>query len=36
MDFKKEVGTANLSCGGGPWCNSLPAGSQTVTYGSDG
>ncbi|EMO23074.1 hypothetical protein LEP1GSC168_0482 [Leptospira santarosai str. HAI134] len=36
LDFKKEVGTANLSCGGGPWCNSLPAGSQTVTYGSDG
>ncbi|ONF94480.1 TIGR04388 family protein, partial [Leptospira santarosai] len=36
LDFKKEVATANLSCGGGPWCNSLPAGSQTVTYGSDG
>ncbi|MBW9233930.1 TIGR04388 family protein [Leptospira santarosai] len=36
LDFKKEVGTANLSCGGGPWCNSLPAGSQTVTYNADG
>ncbi|WP_159054438.1 TIGR04388 family protein, partial [Leptospira santarosai] len=36
LDFKKEVATANLSCSGGPWCNSLPAGSQTVTYGSDG
>ncbi|WP_407936686.1 TIGR04388 family protein, partial [Leptospira santarosai] len=36
LDFKKEVATANLSCGGSSSCNSLPAGSQTVTYGSDG
>ncbi|MDO6384601.1 TIGR04388 family protein, partial [Leptospira santarosai] len=36
LDFKKEVGTANLSCGGSSSCNSLPTGSQSVIYGSDG
>ncbi|WP_025176691.1 TIGR04388 family protein [Leptospira interrogans] len=36
LEFKKEVGTASLSCSGGPWCNYQPTGSQAVTYGSDG
>ncbi|MDI7187977.1 TIGR04388 family protein, partial [Leptospira santarosai] len=36
LDFKKEVGTANLSCSGSSSCNYLPTGSQSVIYGSDG
>ncbi|ONF83514.1 TIGR04388 family protein, partial [Leptospira santarosai] len=41
LDFKKEVGTANLSCshtsgGGSNWCNGQLSGSQSVIYGSDG
>ncbi|EQA71190.1 large structural domain protein [Leptospira noguchii serovar Panama str. CZ214] len=40
LEFKKEVGTATLSCsntqGGGPWCNYLPTGAQAVTYNADG
>ncbi|WP_438266269.1 TIGR04388 family protein [Leptospira kirschneri] len=36
LEFKKEVGTASLSCSGGPWCNYQPTGSQSVTYNADG
>ncbi|ULG82831.1 peptidoglycan DD-metalloendopeptidase family protein [Leptospira interrogans] len=40
LEFKKEVGTASLSCsntqGGGNWCNYLPTGNQAVTYNADG
>ncbi|MCD1164580.1 peptidase M23 [Leptospira interrogans] len=40
LEFKKEVGTASLSCsntqGGGNWCNYLPTGNHAVTYNADG
>ncbi|WP_225740597.1 peptidase M23 [Leptospira interrogans] len=36
LEFKKEVGTASLSCSGSSSCNYQPTGSQAVTYGSNG
>ncbi|WP_235591692.1 hypothetical protein, partial [Leptospira borgpetersenii] len=37
LEFKKEVGTASLSCSGSSSCNNLSTiGPQAITYGSDG
>nr|WP_254055999.1 TIGR04388 family protein [Leptospira mayottensis] len=36
LEFKKEVGTASLSCSGSSSCNNLSTGPRAITYGSDG
>ncbi|WP_235596179.1 peptidase M23, partial [Leptospira weilii] len=36
LEFKKEVGTANLSCSGSSSCNYQPLGVKSVTYNADG
>ncbi|EMO87165.1 hypothetical protein LEP1GSC024_1881 [Leptospira noguchii str. 2001034031] len=36
LEFKKEVGTANLSCSGSSSCNYLSTGNHAITYGANG
>ncbi|WP_061245460.1 TIGR04388 family protein, partial [Leptospira interrogans] len=36
LEFKKEVGTASLSCSGSSSCNYLSTGNQAITYGANG